>query len=144
MSRRGIYLEKEYCPHDCKNGWLELESTYGTTCPLHPPNEPVGIVEGLKGIQDPSGGVVPISERQRQLHTMPYRDYLHTPEWRAKRKHVLGRTNYSCSSCGASDVPLDVHHLSYDRRGYEDDTDLAALCRKCHEAAHGLLPKAAS
>lgn len=33
-------LPDEYCPHDCTNGWAELESTYGTPCPIHPPKNP--------------------------------------------------------------------------------------------------------
>jgi len=73
------------------------------------------------------------SEKRRQeLHTMPYRDYMQTPEWEARRKRIMRRDNYRCQVCNVRGVRLNVHHKTYERRGYEDDKDLITLCESCH------------
>jgi hypothetical protein len=70
---------------------------------------------------------------------MPYLDYLQTKHWQDLRHAKLEEANYRCThpGCTASydngDV-LDVHHLTYDRRGCELLTDLQVLCRDHHEA----------
>jgi 5-methylcytosine-specific restriction endonuclease McrA len=75
------------------------------------------------------------AQRHHHLATMPYRDYLQTPEWREKRKGALAAAGYRCQVCNfAGD--LDVHHRTYERRGFEDPADLTALCRNCHELFH--------
>ena len=50
---------------------------------------------------------------------MPYRSYLQTPEWQAKRGRALQRAGYRCQVCTGSGGPLDVHHRTYARRGAE-------------------------
>ncbi len=60
-----------------------------------------------------------------------YHAYLASEDWQRMRKAVLRRAGYRCERCGAA-KPLDVHHLSYERFGHEDMTDLRALCRDCH------------
>jgi hypothetical protein len=71
-------------------------------------------------------------ERQYELGVMPYREYLQTPEWQAKRTEARERAGERCQVCNADDL-LDVHHRTYERRGYERDGDLTVLCRTCHE-----------
>ena len=44
------------------------------------------------------------------------REYLKSPEWNIKRKAILKRDNYTCASCN-SNVPLEVHHITYIRFG---------------------------
>jgi hypothetical protein len=75
-----------------------------------------------------------IVERERpwELATMPYADYLQTPEWQAKRERARDRAGGRCQVCD-SEGPLDVHHRTYERRGNERDEDLTVLCRGCHE-----------
>lgn len=73
--------------------------------------------------------------RLQELHTMPYRDYLLTPEWQATRKRILERDEYRCQICN-SPHRLNVHHRDYSRRGYENDTDLTTLCQGCHQVFH--------
>lgn len=41
-----------------------------------------------------------------------------------------------CEVC--KDVAVDIHHIVYRSQGGQDDIEnLMALCRKCHDKAHG-------
>lgn len=71
-----------------------------------------------------------------ELKTMPYTEYLQTPEWQQRRKQHLKSIGYSCQVCNAKEVLLDVHHRTYERRGDEHFKDLIALCRECHGLFH--------
>jgi 5-methylcytosine-specific restriction endonuclease McrA len=77
--------------------------------------------------------------RRARLRTMPYRDYLRTPEWRSRRKWKLQQAGYRCqaTACG-SRTRLQVHHLTYARRGEEALSDLMVLCDDCHRQVHGI------
>lgn len=73
-----------------------------------------------------------------------YQETLKDERWLNKRKHILYRDKYQCSTCG-SKFHLNVHHLFYvdgvEPWDYPDDT-LVTLCQKCHEKwhrKHGLL-----
>ncbi len=70
------------------------------------------------------------------LHTMPYREYLQTPEWQERRKRAMKRAGFRCQVCNAYGVRLNVHHRTYERRGYEHDRDLIVLCEGCHQIFH--------
>jgi 5-methylcytosine-specific restriction endonuclease McrA len=74
--------------------------------------------------------------RLNALRTMPYREYLQTAEWLARRKQHVKSAGYRCQVCNASGVQLNVHHRTYERRGNEYYKDLLALCRNCHEIFH--------
>lgn len=41
-----------------------------------------------------------------------------------------------CEECGATDVALHVHHLTYVNLGDEKDEDLKVLCEPCHKSKH--------
>lgn len=75
-------------------------------------------------------------DRLRELATMPYYDYLQTPEWAERRKRAMKRAGYRCQVCNAYGVQLNTHHRTYERRGNEWDKDLITLCRTCHEIFH--------
>jgi 5-methylcytosine-specific restriction endonuclease McrA len=75
-------------------------------------------------------------ERDHQMRTMPYRDYLLTPEWAERRKAALKRARYACQVCNRQ-RPLHVHHRTYERRGDELSADLIVLCDECHALYHG-------
>lgn len=81
-----------------------------------------------------------LHERQRHLRTMPYRDFLQTPEWQTTRKAALKRAGYACQVCNRR-RQLHVHHRTYERRGAELARDLVVLCDECHALYHrkGLL-----
>ena len=63
-----------------------------------------------------------------------YFAYLASPEWAAVRFAAVARAGYVCEECGR-EGPLQVHHLTYARFGAERDTDLIALCARCHRRA---------
>lgn len=79
-----------------------------------------------------------LQERTRLLATMPYRDYLQTPEWQQRRSYKLRRAGYKCELCNSSGR-LHVHHRTYENRGNEDLRDLIVLCEPCHQKFHDKL-----
>lgn len=74
--------------------------------------------------------------RLRELRTMPYREYLRSPEWRGRRQQHLRSAGYRCQLCNQGETVLDVHHRTYERRGAEYFKDLIVLCRDCHAKFH--------
>jgi len=70
-----------------------------------------------------------------------YLRYMNSPAWAKKRGMVLKRANHVCEGC-ASDVAVQVHHLTYARIEKEMLFDLVALCRRCHERIHDISPPA--
>ncbi len=73
---------------------------------------------------------------QKQQRRQAYRDYLRSEDWKHVRRLKLEFAGHRCEKCGATDE-LHVHHLTYDRFGHENLTDLQVLCRDCHETVHG-------
>jgi len=75
---------------------------------------------------------------------MPYTDYLDTPHWKHVRELAIVRAAYRCQVCNAAGR-LEVHHRTYERRGFEALEDLTVLCggpEGCHSLFHdaGRLP----
>ena len=68
-------------------------------------------------------------------HTQKYREYLLTPEWRAKRKLVLERDQYRCQGCRAAPA-TQVHHLTYAHVFSELLFELVSVCGPCHDKCH--------
>lgn len=62
--------------------------------------------------------------------------YLRSSQWQDIRRVILRRDQYACCKCGNDGVPLEVHHITYIRLGHEHYSDLASLCRTCHQAVH--------
>jgi hypothetical protein len=73
--------------------------------------------------------------RLAELRSMPYAEYLRTPEWQLKREHVFEYRGKYCGVCRSPDN-LNVHHNTYERRGDEYVTDLFVLCADCHQIFH--------
>lgn len=69
------------------------------------------------------------------LRRLPYGQYLRSKHWDIVRRRALAVASGRCFYCGAKDS-LDVHHLTYRRRGCELDEDLIVLCRPCHTDEH--------
>jgi len=62
-----------------------------------------------------------------------YDAYISGPKWAALKARVLARRGPKCERCGASGVPLDLHHLHYQTFGRERHKDVQLVCRPCHE-----------
>src|SRR3954469_18543490 len=60
-----------------------------------------------------------------------YNGYLRSAEWKMRREGILLRSQGRCEKC-ARRMPIQVHHLTYERVGNELPEDLAALCFDCH------------
>lgn len=76
------------------------------------------------------------ADRGRELAEMPYKDYLLTPEWQARRLAKLKSAGHRCMVCNG-ERDLNVHHRTYARRGVEHPSDLTVLCEECHLLFHG-------
>jgi len=74
-------------------------------------------------------------EHPDDLRQMPYWKYLKTAHWETRRRQALADAQDRCFYCGSAEH-LDVHHLTYVRRGCELDEDLMVLCRACHADEH--------
>lgn len=69
-----------------------------------------------------------------------YQQYLASEYWQKRRQQFLDY-NEECYQCHlprwlaqiAYDNDLHVHHKSYENLGSEDDAQLEALCKRCHE-----------
>lgn len=73
-------------------------------------------------------------ERARELRSMAYDEFVKTDEWQRTASTARSIASNRCEMCESTRPPLDVHHLTYERRGQELADDLIALCRRCHYA----------
>ena len=65
-----------------------------------------------------------------------YSTYRKSPAWEALREKVFERCDNKCELCEKSQA-TEVHHLTYERIGKEELSDLLGVCRPCHELIHG-------
>lgn len=85
-----------------------------------------------------------VDKRMRsKFRRAQYEKYMLSDRWRAKRIAKLEAVGWKCERCGYSvdtrivEIPIDVHHKTYERFGDERLDDLEVLCRHCHQAHHG-------
>ena len=79
----------------------------------------------------PSSTLYPNS---RRMDTAEYHSYLQSPEWKSKVSLIKQRDKV-CQLTGAT-TQLEVHHITYDRLGNEDLSDLVLLSRSAHQFVH--------
>jgi hypothetical protein len=67
-----------------------------------------------------------------------YREYLKSSHWKNLKKVAKSKTrNRRCGVCWAFDVPLDFHHISYNKDLSKVSPDqIRTVCRDCHNAIH--------
>jgi 5-methylcytosine-specific restriction endonuclease McrA len=70
-----------------------------------------------------------VSDRKKN-----YRKYINSKEWKLKRDAIVEKYK-KCSCCG-SEENLNVHHLTYENLGNENESDLLLLCKDCHKFVH--------
>jgi phage terminase large subunit GpA-like protein len=70
-----------------------------------------------------------------------YIAYLHSEEWKRYKKAFIGYWQGRCALCN-SEEPLEVHHRTYERIGFERYNDCIALCPSCHKMADAMRKKA--
>ena len=78
-------------------------------------------------------------ERIKFLRSIPYQEYLDSPEWKQTRSSALRRANFRCQMCGDK-RPLQVHHNTYENRGCEQPSDVISICGDCHGKFHNKIP----
>ena len=66
--------------------------------------------------------------------TTRYHSYLRSPEWKSLVSKIKARDRV-CQLTGAT-TNLEVHHITYDRLGNEDLSDLVLLSREAHQLVH--------
>ena len=66
---------------------------------------------------------------------MNHQEYLKSKEWQDIRDVRLKVDRYTCQGCGRHNE-LNVHHVTYERLGYERIEDLITLCKRCHADTH--------
>jgi hypothetical protein len=59
---------------------------------------------------------------------------IHQPDWYQRRADLQSARGHRCESCGVDDVPLQLHHVTYEHLWNELDEDLMLLCDRCHES----------
>jgi hypothetical protein len=67
---------------------------------------------------------------------LSYEDYIKSDLWRARRHRFLQERERACEICEATEGPMILHHLFYDRLGAELDSDLVMVCNGCHNLVH--------
>jgi hypothetical protein len=77
-------------------------------------------------------------EELKKIKTIPYNEYLQTEHWKNKSYKCKQLAGFKCQKCN-SNKNLQVHHLTYERRGEEQTTDLMCLCDICHKKEHNIL-----
>lgn len=77
-----------------------------------------------------------MNDRQKE-----YRKFLASPEWKELRTVALVRSSGGCQFCG--DFATEVHHVQYPKQfGHEHPNSTVAVCKRCHDTAHGVLKMA--
>ena len=77
----------------------------------------------------------PESEKARRSPKAEYQGYLQSQHWRITRYDAKARAGRRCKRCGTTQ-DLQVHHLTYARKGFEHPDDLEVLCKRCHYIVH--------
>lgn len=67
-----------------------------------------------------------------------YDDYMRSKRWGELRGEVMLRAGWICELPGCDIPAVEVHHITYDRFGNEELTDLAATCLRHHAVLHDL------
>lgn len=90
--------------------------------------------DGDSWIVDRSFSLRPPAQLPNRLSVLPYDLYLETDHWKDLRAAAIAHYGDTCVLCDSK--PVQVHHRTYARRGFEQLTDLIVLCDGCHSRYH--------
>jgi 5-methylcytosine-specific restriction endonuclease McrA len=65
------------------------------------------------------------------MNKAEYQKYLKSDHWKMISEEARRLAGYRCQVCNSKHV-LNVHHRTYERLGYELQSDLTVLCDDCH------------
>ncbi len=83
-----------------------------------------------------------MAQRKRYTgHSIAYRKYLQSSEWRRFRVQMIKLRNYRCEHCGRKPRVLEVHHKHYRNLTRETANDVEVLCQQCHRRADWIRAK---
>lgn len=68
-------------------------------------------------------------------HPVGYREYMASPQWRARKTLYFATRERRCLGCEATE-DIHLHHHTYVRLGAERDADLVPVCGACHRLIH--------
>lgn len=90
------------------------------------------MLSGGRGAMNPNRNVMKTLRKQREYYsTTEYqKTYLQSAHWK-KIKQRMYRTFRACEVCKSAGR-LNIHHITYNRLGYEKASDLIVLCEGCH------------
>lgn len=72
------------------------------------------------------------TDKRPRYSKLEYQEvYLKSEHWQ-KVKRRMYRTFRACELCKKRGVRLNIHHITYNRLGNEDTSDLIVLCEDCH------------
>lgn len=94
--------------------------------------ELTGEMETISDYREDLVLVVKVTIRSGYLY---YQTYLKSEKWRNMRGKILRVRGFKCELCG-SKRNLQLHHLTYENLGNEQDGDVIILCKQCHSRAH--------
>ena len=126
---------------------VESNREYDLSRPLHirfilkKPYEKIRLKEIKAYIDDGDGNVIqlqlPNDIKAIEIFspTREYDEYINSKEWQVRRENFYSKHGKVCRCCGSTEN-IDLHHLNYNRLGYEEDEDLVPLCRDCHGVIH--------
>lgn len=75
--------------------------------------------------------------RLQELGFASYAEYLDSPHWRKLRVRFAASDQPQDCMCGETER-LQLHHMTYERVGAEELSDLMWLCKTCHAMVHVL------
>lgn len=76
-----------------------------------------------------------VGGRVQTPRQIEYAAYLQSEHWKLFRISILAKRGAICENC-RNHRQVELHHLSYQRLGWELDSDIRVLCKPCHRDQH--------
>jgi len=70
-----------------------------------------------------------------QSYKERYKEYMDSVYWARRKEEWYAKFTKTCWACHSVEN-IHLHHVSYERMGFERDDDLVSLCKTCHGELH--------